>query len=228
MVDALPPKSPVLPTFPHEIHRRMPVPAPTHAGSTLPQVVEAAVGAAVDAYLRGESPKLVVDLSNRGETIDLGIKRTWRGFREVDPSALAATMPLHAQHLAAAFVQEAKSYDIDPLLLVAISRHETASWTSAAFKRGNAMGVATRKGPRSFKNPVDTIRLMAKTLSDPDGYYKDANTIEDLWKIYAPSKKVGTRANNDPRRLNDSWGPSVARNIQRYEEALKRQLVVNI
>lgn len=151
-----------------------------------------------------------------------GFEHNFKQFREVEEARLRAALPPQAQHLAPDFISAARANNIDPLTLVAISKHETASWTSSAFRnKNNAMGISSASGPRRFNSASESIEQMARGLAKPDGYYQNASTIRQLWGIYAPGPATGQgRQTNDPNNLNRSWGPGIVRNIQQYERAV--------
>jgi peptidoglycan hydrolase-like protein with peptidoglycan-binding domain len=151
-----------------------------------------------------------------------GMGHNYKQFREVDEAKLRASLPSQAQHLADDFIAAGRANNIDPLTLVAISKHETASWTSSAFRnKNNAMGISSSTGPRRFASASESIQQMARGLAKPDGYYRNANTIQQLWGVYAPGPATGQgRQTNDPTNLNRSWGPGILRNIQQYERAV--------
>jgi lysozyme family protein len=151
-----------------------------------------------------------------------GFEHRFKQFREVDVNRLRAALPPQAQGLAEGFIAAGRANNIDPLVLVAISRHETGGWTSSAFRnKNNAMGISSATGPRRFASAGDSIAQMARGLASPTGYYKNADTLRQLWSIYAPGPATGQRQQqNDPGNLNRSWGPSIVRNVQSLEAAV--------
>ena len=151
-----------------------------------------------------------------------GFEHNFKQFREIDEAKLRAALPPQAQNLAADFIAAGRVNNIDPLTLVAISKHETGNWTSSAFRnKNNAMGISSSTGPRRFNSASESIQQMARGLAKPDGYYRNASTIRQLWGIYAPGPATGQgRQTNDPNNLNRSWGPSIVRNIQTLEGAV--------
>lgn len=151
-----------------------------------------------------------------------GYAHQWKRFREVSLPALQAQLPPQARHLAEHFINAARRNDIDPLLLVAISRHETGNWTSSAFRtKNNAMGISSSTGPRRFRSAAESIDIMARTLAKPDGYYRNAGTIRALWGVYAPGPATGQpRQRNDPNNLNRFWGPNTLDALRDLEAAL--------
>ncbi|MBL8956031.1 MAG: peptidoglycan-binding protein, partial [Myxococcaceae bacterium] len=151
-----------------------------------------------------------------------GYAHQWKQFREVSPQALAATLPSQARHLAGDFIAAARRNNIDPLLLVAISRHETGNWTSSAFRnKNNAMGISNANGPRTFSSASQSIDIMARELAKPNGYYRNAGTLRALWGVYAPGPATGQPLQrNDPNNLNRHWGPNILRNLRELESQL--------
>jgi hypothetical protein len=145
-----------------------------------------------------------------------GTGRPLRGFVEVDENRLRDVLPPQAKHLAPAFLDAARRHDLDPRVLVAISKFETGNWTSAAFRnKNNAMGVSNARGPIAFARAEDSIERMARTLASPRGPYRNATTIGQVGAIYAP---VG--ASNDPNGTNGYW----PRSVGRLTDELARQL----
>lgn len=106
------------------------------------------------------------------------------------------------------FIYYANEYEIDPVLMMAISLHETGYGTSNALRSKNNPGglMDPYQGSRvlmSFPTLEDGIEAMARTLHNRiirDGL----NTVEKLANVYAP---IG--ADNDPHGLNQHWLPNV-------------------
>ena len=147
---------------------------------------------------------------------------SYRVFRDVDVGKLRDALPSQARHLAEAFVNAGREHNVDPLLLVSISKHETANWTSSAFRnKNNAMGVSNSSGPRTMSSAAESIDYMARRIgSTTEGYYKNANSYRDLWSIYAPGPATGqSQQRNDPGNLNRHWGPNIVKNIDALAEA---------
>jgi hypothetical protein len=145
-----------------------------------------------------------------------GVSRQFRGFKDIDENKLRELLPSQAKHLASTFIDEAKKNNLDPRFLVAISKFETANWTSSAFRnKNNAMGVSNSNGPISFGRAEESIARMARGLASSTGFYRGANTIGQVGAIYAP---VG--ASNDPNGTNGHWPRSVAR----FTDELAQQL----
>jgi len=153
-----------------------------------------------------------------------GLDDNFRQFREVDVNALRDQLPAQAKHLAQSFVDDGRRHNVDPLLLASISKHETANWTSSAFRnKNNAMGVSNSRGPIRMASHDASIERMASLVgSTTSGPYKSANTYRELWGIYAPGPATGQgRQSNDPNNLNRHWGPNIIANIDRYSAALR-------
>ncbi|MCU0695636.1 MAG: peptidoglycan-binding protein [Myxococcaceae bacterium] len=145
-----------------------------------------------------------------------GTARPIRGFVDVSEGQLRDVLPPQAKHLAPAFLEAARTHDLDPRVLVAISKFETGNWTSAAFRnKNNAMGVSNARGPIAFARAEDSIERMARVLASPRGPYRNATTIGQVGAIYAP---VG--ASNDPNGTNGYW----PRSVGRLTDELARQL----
>lgn len=110
------------------------------------------------------------------------------------------------------FIDVGNKYGVDPKLLMAISMHETAAGTSAAFRnKKNAMGISPNGGgPRSFDSVEESIDYAARLLKQ---HYlsQGLTTIESIGGKYAP---VG--ADNDPRNLNQHW----AKGVRKYYNSL--------
>lgn len=152
-----------------------------------------------------------------------GMDHRFKEFREVDEAKLRAALPPQARDLAHDFIEAGRRNNIDPLVLVAISKHETGNWTSSAFRnKNNAMGISSSTGPKRFASASQSIDQMARSLARPDGYYRNATTVRDLWSVYAPGPATGQpQQRNDPNNLNRFWGPAIARNLGEFERAVQ-------
>lgn len=146
-----------------------------------------------------------------------GTSRTdWRGFVPVNAQKLEAALPKQAHQLISSFLGNARAFNLNPLFLIAISKHETGNWLSKVFRtKNNAMGISDSKGAIEMPSYDESIRLMAKGLSSPTGYYKNCKTLADIAKVYAP---VG--AANDPGELNSHWPKSVSHYWEEFEKAV--------
>lgn len=146
-----------------------------------------------------------------------GVDRTdWNNFKEVNVERLRSILPASAKQLADDFVQAGRMYGLHPLFLVAISKHETANWTSNVFRtKNNAMGISDSRGAIDTGSHEASINKMARGLSNPAGYYKNCRTLGDVGAVYAP---IG--AGNDPGGRNGYWPKSVAKYMAEFEVAL--------
>lgn len=85
---------------------------------------------------------------------------------------------------------------------IAISKHETGSYTSPLFKNANNIGGLYNSNTKKFytyKTLDDGIEAYVRNLKK--GYFdKGLDTIEKIQKKYAP-----INADNDPTGLNNNW-----------------------
>jgi hypothetical protein len=103
-----------------------------------------------------------------------------RAFRKVDPMQLEKKVPTGYGHV---FVQAGRQYNIDPVVLAAISAHESGRWTSrVARKKNNWMGLMTRRGAKSFGTPEESIFYAAELLNRKP--FKGRNTLSQIAQIY--------------------------------------------
>lgn len=96
-------------------------------------------------------------------------------------------------------------------MLMAISKHETGSWTSSIFKSYyNMGGIIGSNGFRHYNSLDEGIEDFVNLL---DKYYinNGRNTIELIGAKYCP---VG--ASNDPTGLNQYWIPQVTKYYNEY------------
>lgn len=94
----------------------------------------------------------------------------------------------------------ADSYEVDWMLAVAISKHETGIYTSEAFNKLNNVGGNFKNGNlMTFSNLDEGIEFFVNNLKNN---YIDMglDTIEEISVKYAP---IG--AENDPNNLNQYW-----------------------
>jgi hypothetical protein len=103
-----------------------------------------------------------------------------RKFRTVDPMQLEKTVPAGYGQV---FVQAGRENNIDPVLLAAISAHESGRWKSrTARQENNWMGVMTRSGAKSFGKPEESIFYAAELLNRKP--FKSRNTLSEIAPIY--------------------------------------------
>jgi len=132
--------------------------------------------------------------------------------RPAPPTGKETSMlPKGLAPLAPVFQEAATKHGIDPRLLMAISMHETGNGTSSAYRnKRNAMGVSDAKGPISFTKAEESVERMARVLASPNGPYKNARTLAEIGKVYAPPG-----AGNDPRGLNSHWVAGVSKYLRK-------------
>lgn len=98
------------------------------------------------------------------------------------------------------------------LLVVAISRHETANWTSSLYVNSNNFGGLYNSSAKkffSYETKEDGLNAMLRTLSK--GYFeKGLTTIEDIGAKYCP---VGANDNGS----NKYWVGSVTDIYNQYQ-----------
>lgn len=108
------------------------------------------------------------------------------------------------------YIKYAEKYGIDPVLLAAISFHETANGTSNAVVNYNNTGGLMNpdgSGLYRFSSIEESLDVQARSIANRikeiinrDGEY----TLEALRDVYAP---LG--ATNDPNNLNQYWLPRI-------------------
>jgi hypothetical protein len=152
--------------------------------------------------------------------VGTGQDRKWRGYVPTDVEALRAQLPSNAKHLAEAFVSAGQKYNIDPLFLASISKLETGSWTSSAFRnKNNAMGISDASGPTMQSSHQSSINTMAAELTGADGtrgYYNGLDTVGEVGVKYAPDGAV-----NDFNGTNSQWGRHVGDNYDNFANSLR-------
>lgn len=104
------------------------------------------------------------------------------------------------------FYLAGKRYNVNPMMMAAIFKHETADGTSALFRNNNNPGgIMAGKGWAKYKTVRDGIFAMAELLRER---YIDRglNTIDLIGNVYCPL--------NDPKDklgVNKHWIPAVTR-----------------
>ena len=105
-------------------------------------------------------------------------------FRAVNPILLEKKVPAGYGQV---FVQAGRQNNIDPVMLAAISAHESGGWKSRiARKKNNCMGLMTRRGPKSFATPKESIFYAAKLLNQKP--FKDRDTLSQIAPIYCANR----------------------------------------
>jgi Mannosyl-glycoprotein endo-beta-N-acetylglucosaminidase len=103
-----------------------------------------------------------------------------RGFRAVDPVDLETKVP---RGYGQVFVEAGRENNIDPVFLAAISAHESGQWKSRiARRKNNWMGLMSRRGPKSFGTPQESIFYTAKLLNRKP--FQGRNTLSEIAPIY--------------------------------------------
>ena len=86
-----------------------------------------------------------------------------RMFRAIDPDRLDARVP---HGFGRVFVEAGRRNNLDPLILAAISAHESGGWKSRAARlKNNWMGLMARSGPKRFATPEASILYAAELLN---------------------------------------------------------------
>lgn len=136
----------------------------------------------------------------------------WRPERpeESPPEGTSLQLPAPLAPLQSAFETYGEKYGVNPAFLAAISRLETANGTSSAFRnKRNAMGVSNSRGPIHFPSPEASVERMARVLADPRGPYRNARTLDEIARVYAPPG-----AGNDVNGTNSYWPRGVAKYLR--------------
>jgi Mannosyl-glycoprotein endo-beta-N-acetylglucosaminidase len=107
-----------------------------------------------------------------------------RGFKPVDSILLEKKVPIGYGRV---FVQAGRQNNIDPVVLAAISAHESGGWKSrVARQKNNWMGLMTRRGAKSFGSPEESVFYAAKLLNR--NLFKDLNTLGQIAPIYCADR----------------------------------------
>jgi hypothetical protein len=107
-----------------------------------------------------------------------------RGFRTVDPILLEKKVPTGYGQV---FVQAGRQNNIDPVVLAAISGHESGGWKSRiARQKNNWMGLRTRRGAKNFGTPKESIFYAAKLLNQKP--FEGRNTLSQIAPIYCANR----------------------------------------
>jgi Mannosyl-glycoprotein endo-beta-N-acetylglucosaminidase len=106
-----------------------------------------------------------------------------RPFRAVDPIQLDKKVP---HGFGQVFVDAARKNNIDPLILAAISAHESGAWRSKAARiKHNWMGLVARGKTKRFATPDDSIYYAADLLNRAP--FKGRNTLSGIASVYCTS-----------------------------------------
>ena len=119
-----------------------------------------------------------------------GLEESIRVFHPVDPVDLEKRVPRGYGRF---FVEAARQYNLDPILLAAISAHESAAWKSmAARKKNNWMGLRTSSGAKRFARSEESIYYAAQLLNRRP--FKGRNTLSQIAALYCASNPGYWRA----------------------------------
>ena len=103
-----------------------------------------------------------------------------RTFRAIDPDALDTKVP---HGFGKVFVEAGRQNNIDPLILAAISAHESGGWKSRAARiKNNWMGLMTSSGAKRFPTPEASIFCAAQLLNRKP--FKNHSTLSSIAPIY--------------------------------------------
>lgn len=112
-----------------------------------------------------------------------------RTFRAVDPNLLDAKVP---RGYGKVFVEAGCQNNIDPLILAAISAHESGAWKSHAARfRNNWMGLMARRGPKKFATPKASIFYAAELLNRKP--FIGHSTLASIASIYCTRNPANWR-----------------------------------
>ncbi|MBV8816272.1 MAG: glucosaminidase domain-containing protein [Verrucomicrobia bacterium] len=105
---------------------------------------------------------------------------SFRQFRQVDPACLEKKVPAGYGKV---FVEAGRRNNIDPILLAAISAHESGAWKSRAARvKNNWMGLMARSGTKRFAASQDSIFYAAQLLNRRP--FVGRNTLSQIASIY--------------------------------------------
>lgn len=108
---------------------------------------------------------------------------SFRQFRPIDPACLEKKVPAGYGKI---FVEAGRQNNIDPVLLAAISAHESGAWKSRAARvKNNWMGLMTSSGTKRFATSQDSIFYAAQLLNRRP--FKGHNTLTQIASIYCAS-----------------------------------------
>jgi hypothetical protein len=103
-----------------------------------------------------------------------------RTFRSIDPDRLDAKVP---HGFGRVFVEAGRQNNIDPLILAAISAHESGAWKSRAARlKHNWMGLMARSGPKRFATPEASIFYAAELLNRKP--FKGHSSLASIAPLY--------------------------------------------
>ena len=117
-------------------------------------------------------------------------EESFRIFRPVDPAKLEKKVPAGYGKV---FVEAGRVNNIDPILLAAISAHESGAWKSpAARHKNNWMGLMTRFGTKRFSSSEQSIYYAAELLNRRP--FKGRNTLSQIASVYCATDPASWRS----------------------------------
>ena len=154
---------------------------------------------------RGSEFYLSSKALHSGEAVPRTHYNTGQWAGRFNPESLPAAL----KPLAHDFEEMGAKYGVNPVLLAAISWHETGGGTSSAFlNKKNAMGISDAKGVKAQSSHLASIEHMASLLGRHKIY--KGKDLRGIASVYAP---VG--AGNGPRNLNPHWTSCVNNYIKK-------------
>jgi hypothetical protein len=112
-----------------------------------------------------------------------------RTFRAIDPHQLDAKVP---HGFGKVFVEAGRRNNIDPLILAAISAHESGGWKSRAARlKNNWMGLMARSGPKRFTTPEASIFYAAELLNRKP--FTGHSTLASIAPLYCATNPTNWR-----------------------------------
>ena len=103
-----------------------------------------------------------------------------RAFCPVDPDQLDAKVP---HGFGKVFVEAGRRNNIDPLILAAISAHESGAWKSRAARlKNNWMGLMARNRTKRFETPEASIFYAAELLNRSP--FRGHSTLGSIARLY--------------------------------------------
>jgi hypothetical protein len=106
-----------------------------------------------------------------------------RGFKPIDPAQLEKKVP---RGFGKVFVEAGRQNNIDPVILAAISAHESGAWKSRAARvKNNWMGLMARGGSKRFSSPEASIYYAAALLNRSP--FKGRNSLKSIANVYCAS-----------------------------------------
>jgi hypothetical protein len=112
-----------------------------------------------------------------------------RRFRPIDSNQLEAKVP---RGFGKIFVEAGRANNLDPLILAAISAHESGGWKSRVARvKNNWMGLMARSGPKRFSSPEASIFYAAALLNRRP--FKGHSTLASIAPIYCASNPANWR-----------------------------------